>query len=345
MIGLTSPRAGSRWANLDATAWSVLRAQFRSFIYPNGVPTNGVDALEPNWAGTTVPAAASSITRYRIDQPGGRVCGAPVYQYLLHPTGTPNGRVLVWGDGHGGAVWYFPPLLAAERSPVVRALSLGYRVLMCPMPAFEWEHLQPFDIQVTVDGVLTNFEYHDYAGIEVDGGPLAERLFTDQFIRGANQIASDYTVTRWILGGHSGGATIAPRVAIIDSRYSGCYYFSGGMPREVGPDIGFTEYDQWPLTPAYVGGPSVQDQYRATLLGGAVPGRRNMSLGGASDVSWPLNTPAKVAALQECVEGFSEFLAPIGATYQLFMESAPAGHDITEARVNAMFSDIALMGS
>src|SRR5574343_1097597 len=98
-MGLTSPRARSRWANLDATAWSVLRSQFRSLIYPGGVPTSGVDGLEPNWSGTTVPSAVSSITRYRIDLPGGRVCGAPVYQYLLHPIGTPNGRVLVWGNG------------------------------------------------------------------------------------------------------------------------------------------------------------------------------------------------------------------------------------------------------
>jgi hypothetical protein len=223
----------------------------------------------------------------------------------------------------------------------MRALAQGYRVLVCPLPGYAWADLPCANITVTVAGTLTVFGNHVYAAIDTDGGPLCERLFIDPAVLSMNQVAADYAPVRWILGGHSGGATIAPRLAICEDRFSGCYYFSGGMPNEIGPLVGIAEYEQYSLTPAYMRGPAVMDHYRAMLLGGAVAGRHSAPLGGAADGSWLVDTPAKLSLWQECIDSFAAFLRPIGSTFRGLLEPAPAGHDMTQARVDWMFADIA----
>jgi hypothetical protein len=113
MHTLVSPRHVNRWNVRATAAFASLRQSFVAAIYPGGKLTGVVTAKQDNWPGAALPAGCASITRYTVANPGGRVCADPVYTYLMHPIAAANGQCLVWLSGHGGSIWYFPPLTAA----------------------------------------------------------------------------------------------------------------------------------------------------------------------------------------------------------------------------------------
>jgi hypothetical protein len=336
-----SPRHASRWHGKTAADWASIRAQFRSIVYAGGVlPTAGVSSTVPNYTAQTKPTGCDHMTQYVLNGAGlgGRTVAADHHNYLLYPTASATGTCLVWMVGHialtADGFW------AGDGLPILAALARGDHVLVCPMFAFDWDQTLAAET-ITINGTPTLLSGHALRTLDTatDGLPGAARMFVDHLIRSANQAALDIAPTRWILRGHSGGATTGSWVAGLDERYSHVYLFNGGHPvsQPAATSAGVSEYElSLLINPIYTAAPHAFDTWGAMLIGASTPGRRT---GRRVSISDEYYTGLDQAVAVEDIAAANEFVASCGSSVTMLLEAAT--HDITSEASTWMSADLA----
>ena len=333
-----SPRFSDRW-NITSAQWASARAGIASLVYPSGVVATGVDSSIPNFATYPLPLGCSHMTQYAIANPGGRVCTEPQYQYLCYPTASAVGKTFVWLCGHLAPNQY---IQTDGSSPIVQMLALGWHVLIIPIPTLDWTAVAPGPQHITINGILTSVFEHAYQPLDHDGGPNANRMFTDQAIRATTQAIADVSPSKLILAGHSGGGNTSAMVAALDSRFVAYYCFEGGLSYALGAGLGsVTDYEQAITANTIYGAstPTAQDVWGMFRIGAAVKGRRNGIASAISDEYFPITNQPLWREQTECM---SDMLRSAGATVTAFTEASM--HTMTAARVSWMLADIAANG-
>ena len=202
------------------------RQATRAALYSGGVlPTALPDAVEVNWSGVTLPPGCASITRLRMDNPGGRI-GTSLYAHLFNPY-APVGRCLDFSCGHAG--WNDFYIQQDGSSIALRMLTHGWHVLIVDMPNYG---MQPNQF-TTVNGVTQtrplNSYYVPYGVAPPFDGPPIMRLFLDYFVVSTNWILSN-VCDHVYLAGVSGGGQIAMQLATIDDRFKIVHIMQGFLP-------------------------------------------------------------------------------------------------------------------
>jgi hypothetical protein len=348
---LLIPRATrSRW-NFTAEQWTAAQAAWIAYLYPSGIPTAGVSTITNGYAVNPLPAGCASVTQYAIAKPGGRVCTEPGLAYLLHPTIAPTGTCLSLQCGHGGWVNYTPEagVETVDNSIICRALALGWRVLVIPMPDCDYGNdLLPQHI--TIGGVLTEVSMHGYASLDTDGGPPAARMFTEVPILAENQIVIDYAPSHWIYAGHSGGCTSQAMKLACRSLGTLAYQFCGKLPDVLDTQQaswGSGDLDNYPGAAMYLQTPPWAGDTRGFVgLSAARSGFRFGVTNARFDNTFPISDRnwgawfEEYATLDACVKS-------AGGTIHTFEDltggdpvSRTGGHEFTKIRLDWMFNDI-----
>jgi hypothetical protein len=346
---ITSPRWVSRWS-LSAAGWAAVRDQFAAQLYPHGLPTSGADTVEANYDGLDLPTGCASMTRYTIESPGQRPGGDPQYTYLLYPSATPRGELLVWLAGHVGWSGY---LLADEGYTLQAVLAAGYHVLVCDMPGFAYQSNPVVNHVVTggtwsyadgawscAGGTLTEYAVnaaHSFA-FDSDGGPLAMLQYVHHVICSTTSAVAECSPSRTALAGHSGGGVAACYVGAIDSRFDTICVNVPGLPyaqtRSVGSPI---DYEVYWVGEAWRG--LVRDTWDALRLAAAVPGRRLDLVSATNDEYW---TISDLPRWYEDVEALADHVLPCGSDVSCLLDPQPyPGHNMHETRIARMLAILA----
>lgn len=342
---LISPRWKDRW-NLTPAQWAADRAQYTSLLYPYGLPTSGVDLVEPGFLGFPLPTGCASITRYTINAPGQRPGGSVQHTYLFYPTAAPRGELVVWMCGHSGISVYLTP---DEGSTIQALLAVGYHVLACDMASFDWL-LGPVGCHVViggtwsysagawhnVGGTLTAFAEHEL-NFGDDGGPLAMLQFIHHVLLSTTTAVATLSPGRTLLAGHSGGGVCGHIVAAIDTRFtifcSNCpglpynQYYSAG---------GYTDWETLLFTEPYANPPYMFDIWGALRLAASLPGRRTDVVSALHDEYWFFRD---LSQWYEDVETIANQTASVDNVFTHYLDPTPfPGHVMNATRLARMIS-------
>lgn len=339
---LISPRWKDRW-NLTPAQWVTARTQYSTLLYPHGLPTGGVDVVEPDYTGFDLPAGCSSVTRYTINAPGQRPGGDPQHTYLFYPT-TPRGVLVSWVSGHSGSSFYTTPTGGSLFQAI---LAAGYHILACEPPSFDWTY-SPIGTHVVVGGtwtysagiwhnsggVVTAFAEHEL-NFQGDGGPLAILQFVHHVIVSTTTAIATLSPTKVILAGHSGGGVCGHVAAALDPRFSIFCSFCPGLPYNQYYSIGgYSDWETYLVTEPFINPPYTIDIWGALRLAAAVPGRRTDVVSSQNDEFWSLRDTAQ---WYEDVETISDQSANLGNTFTYWLDPAPfPGHNMNPDRISRM---------
>lgn len=353
MMTLTSPLANNRWL-IDAAGWQSRRSQLLGIVYPNGLVQTGVDVVEQDYdyvaAGIPIIVECDRMSRYTNTLPGARG-GTAQHQYLLYPH-NPVGVCMVWLCGHTGWKNYRD---LDEAFTIQKFLGEGWHVLVIPMPAFDYL-TNPIPVQdiltggawTNVNGVWSNvggamhdYYEHDYALLELDGGPSANRVFVDQFTRAANQMRTEVNPSHVLLAGHSGGASSGNFAAALDDRYECWYSCNPGTPYNISliPSNPI-DWESYLMNPIYTQAPTAYDIWGMLGIAAAVPGRRSAVVSTTGDEYFPL-TGGNVQQWLNDTQPIGALIQSTGASWTYRLETGGvADHRMTDARLNWMIADI-----
>lgn len=256
---------------------------------------------------------------------------------------------MVWCCGHAGWKAYRD---SDEAFTVQAFLDQGWHVLVVPMPGFDYE-INPTPVQniltggvwtnndgnwSNVGGSLVNYFEHNYGGLQ-DGGPDANRMFTDQIARATNQMLSEVNPKHMILGGHSGGGSSGNFAAAVDDRYEGWYCCVPGRPYNLllGPSNPI-DWEAYLLNPIYAEAPTAYDIWGMLGVAAAVPNRRSAVVSTTGDEFHPIyNVPLWLNDTQ----AIAAFIESTGATWTYRLEVGGTNdHSMNPARLEWMISDI-----
>ena len=338
----------------SAAQWQAHRASLLAIVYPNGLVSTGVDLVELNFdyvaAGIAPIAECAHMSRYTNTLPGARA-GTLQHQYLLYPH-APIGVAMVWCCGHTGWSNYRD----ADESFTVQAfLNQGWHVLVVPMPDFDYlTNPQPVQNILTggawtnvagvwsnVGGALVDYYEHNYGALDSDGGPSANRMFTDQITRAANQMRTEVSPSTVILAGHSGGGGSGNIAAAVDDRYVAWYCCNPGEPYNISlVPSNPVDWESYVVNPIYTQAPTAYDIWGMLAVSGAVPGRRSAVVSTTGDEYFSL-TPAQAQLWLTDTQSIGAFIATTGASWTYRLETGGLNdHRMTAARLTWMIGDI-----
>jgi len=326
-----------------------MRAQYIALMYPNGLPTNGVDSSVVGYSGRTLPTGCASITQYTIASPGQRSGGDPQHTYLMYPAGTPRNELVVFMCGHSGISVY---CTADEGNTIPSLLAAGYHVLACDTAAFDWA-LGPIGSHVVVGGTwtysagswhnsggtLTHFTEHEF-NFGADGGPLAMLQFVHHVIVSTTTAIATLSPGRVLLAGHSGGGVCGHVVAALDTRFSVFCSNCPALPYNQYRNYGNpADWEVYLVTEPYVNAPYMIDIWGALHLAASVQGRRTDVVSALNDEYWTIRDSA---LWHSDADTLSNLMAALGNTFTSWLDPAPfPQHNMHAARVTRMLQILA----
>lgn len=324
-----------------------MRTQFLALCYPNGLPTNGVDAVEPGYSGLTLPTGCASMSRYTITSPGQRPGGDPQYTYLLYPTAVARNELVVWLAGHVGWSGYN---IVDEGYTIPSLLAAGYHALVCDMPGFAYA-TNPVGSHIVkggtwsysagtwscTGGTLTeypNISAHGY-DFDSDGGPLAAlQYFHHAYVSTTTAVAS-LNPGRTLLAGHSGGGAAACYLGAIDSRFTvNCINVPGAPYSQTHSLQSPVDYESYLLSAVYTKTPCAIDLWGVMRIAASWPGRTTDLVSSLNDEYWP---PSDLTRWYEDAEAITDHTRRGGATFTHWLDPRTyPGHNMHTARINRM---------
>jgi hypothetical protein len=303
--------------------WASKRAGLISCIYNGDKPITGVDHVEVGYAGFGPLPGCARMDRYIIDDPGGRSGGTVQYSYLLRPSATESGTLVLFLAGHNPAgVGFETDYCYTDGSSVILgSLALGHWVVVVEMP--QTGH-QPTPQSWVVGGVLRTIgpppEWgHDVGALDSDGGPLAMRMFLDTPIRAITQATTDLSTSHVYAAGHSGGGCIASFLSSCDDRIEKMVLMHGGAPQGFGPQYtcSISDWEQWLRGIMYE--KCWGDFGGLALLGASTPGRKTLVTHSMGDNELYLS-PASNNTLEMSNYYLSRSrILPVGCELQFYM--------------------------
>lgn len=343
---LTSPRWKDRWS-LTATQYLAARVQYASLLYPHGLPTDGVDVIEPGFTGfLPLPDECASLTRYTVSAPGQRPGGDPQHTYLFYPKSNVRGELVVWMCGHSGTGLY----LTRDEGPTIpMLLAAGYHVLSCDQPGFDWL-TGPVGAYVVVGGTWSYSanSWHNVGGTPTwfyehnhnflgDGGPLAMLQYVHHVIVSTTTAVASLNPARTLLAGHSGGGVCGHVVAALDNRFTTFCSVCPGLPYNQYYSFGSaTDWETYLITEPFINPPYTIDIWGSLRLAMSVPGRRTDVVSALNDEYWFFRD---IAQWYEDVETMSDQAATLGNTFTHWLDPAPfPQHNMHPERVDRMIS-------
>ena len=349
-MNIYSPIQNNRWLT-TANRWVTNRASLLNIVYPNGLVQSGVDLVEENFdyvsSGIALIAECDHMSRYTNTLPGGRT-GSSQHQYLLYPH-NPIGVCMVWCCGHVGWQDYRD---VTEAFTVQRFLDVGWHVLVVPMPDFDYV-VPPEAVQniltggvwtnnngswSNVGGTLVNYYEHNYGGLE-DGGPDANRMFTDQIARATNQAIAEINPQHLLLAGHSGGGSSGNFAAAVDNRYKCWYSCVPGRPYNMNPGPSNPiDWEAYLVNPIYTNTPTAYDIWGMLGIAAAVPGRRSAVVNTTGDEFHPIDN---IPLWLKDTQSIGDFIASTGASWTYRLEVGGTNdHSMNTPRLDWMINDI-----